>query len=288
MKPANITAFMALVACAILAALLMRARQQIDIDRAQIAALQNANRDLTAHVGDLEQSHIDDAILKRLQADQREAIKLRGEVTKLKKSLVSAESAAAAAAQARKTGNATKDTAGITAEPAENPFVRVLGRKLKANVPLGHAVVFGGWQSAPGKQSFAIAIPTLVAGATDEIAVQTKWIEVADEALSKFDPAVLLRAVSQQVTLPPDQLEAFIKSGQQTTGVDVLSSPGVSVPSGHPARVSVTETRTTPNGPVEFGPVMDVTPTLSADGTTVDLALDAKLTVPAGEATASK
>jgi hypothetical protein len=286
MKPANITALMALVACAVLAALLMRARQQIDIDQAQIASLQNANRDLTAHVGDLEQSHIDEAILKRLQADQREAIKLRGEVAKLKKSLASAESAAAAAAQAaQKSASTTKDSAGTPTDPGENPFVRVLGRKLKANVPLGHAVVFGGWQSAPGKQSFAITIPTLVAGTTDEIAVQTKWIEVADEALSKFDPALLLRAANQQVTLSPDQIEAFVKADR---GVDILSSPTMTISSGRAGQIASTETRTTPNGPVEFGPVMNFTPTLAADGATVDLALEAKLTVPAAESTASK
>jgi hypothetical protein len=272
MKPSNCAAIVFIVACAIVVAFLMRAREDLAVARAQIAALQAANADLTQRIADLENSHIDDAMLKRLQSDQREAIKLRAEVAKLKQSVAVAEAAAAAAKS-----SATSAT-NPPVDAASNPYARVIGRKLIANVNLGHAVVFGGWQSVPGKQAFALAVPKLVPGTSDQLAVETRWFEISDEAMSKFDTAMLLRASGQQATLTPEQLESLVNVAKDTTGVDLLSAPNVSVPSGRPARISVTETRNTPNGPVEFGPVMDVTPTLAADGTSVNLVLDAKLT----------
>ena len=97
MKLPNFVVLAALVGCVILLALLLHSRNELALANAALAAVKSANADLSARVIDLEGKVVGDGVLKRLQADQREAIKLRGEVGTLKKSLATAESKATAA-----------------------------------------------------------------------------------------------------------------------------------------------------------------------------------------------
>jgi hypothetical protein len=283
MKLSSAVALAAIVGCAILLFVVIRTREELAIANAALASVKSANSDLSARNTELEKQRVDEAMLKRLEADQRDAIKLRGEVASLKKSLATAESAAAAAAAAQRL--ATQKAESDQKQPAstENPYTRVFARKFTANLPLGHAAVFGGWQTEPGKQVFAVAIPNRDPNpnAQEIVSVQAKWLEISDEALSKLDTTMLLRAAGQQTTLSPEQLEAFMKSLEQTTGADVLGAPNVTVVSGRPARVSIRNSMTAPDGTViELGPSMDLVPTLAADGSSVNLAVDAKLTLP--------
>ena len=288
MKPANTAALLALVACAILAALLMRAREDLAIAQAQNAALQSANRDLTAQLGDAQESRIDPGILKRLEADQREAIKLRGEVAKLKTSLADAQAAAT---------NAEKNAASLagklqntiqTGIPVEfNPAVRRHTSKTVANLPQGHAVTLGGWETKPGRRTFAFVSPALDPSSPDTVALNAKFVEVSAEAAASLNLPSLLGNSGQQSTLSREQYDALVKQIEQTSGADLLSSPSVMTFSGRQARVSITEQRNTPGGPVDFGPQVDFIPTRKPDGT-IDLAVEATMTMQTGDITASK
>ena len=80
MKLPNAVATVAVVACCILLLWLVQSRQELALTRAQAAALKATKNDLSQRIADLEAKSIDPAILKRLETDQRETIKLRGEV----------------------------------------------------------------------------------------------------------------------------------------------------------------------------------------------------------------
>jgi type II secretory pathway component GspD/PulD (secretin)/beta-lactamase regulating signal transducer with metallopeptidase domain/tetratricopeptide (TPR) repeat protein len=90
-------------------------------------------------------------------------------------------------------------------------------------------------------------------------------------------------------TLTDAQYRVVLRALEQRGGVDILSAPSVSTLSGRPARISVTESKTivesqngASNSPalstkvVEVGPSVDMTPIVSADGYSVQLAIDAK------------
>jgi hypothetical protein len=285
-KLPNAVATVAVVVCAIMLIVLVHSRQELALVRAQAAALKATKNDLSQRVADLDAKAIDPAILRRLETDQRETIKLRGEVAKLRTAVSDAETKAKT-----NQANATRAVSGseLELEPATtNRFARVHERKLTVNVAPGHGVVFGGWQVAPGKQAFAVAVPTTSADSPGQVVVQTKWLEITDEALGKLDAKLLVRAAGQQATVDPDELQAFLKSVEVTPGMSILSSPTVTTLSGRQARISVSESRTVPDGSVvEFGPTVDLIPTLGADGN-VEMAVNAKLTVPTEELTAAK
>jgi hypothetical protein len=279
MKPSNIVAAAALLGCVILVILLFRAQNELTLANAALATLRSSNADLTARITELEGKAIDESLLQRMRADQREAIKLRGEVGALKKSLAAAESKAAAAIAAAQKTSQTKSSQP-SSEPSANPYTRVFGRKLTANLALGHGLLFGGWQSEPGKQTFAMAVPSRDSGG-ETVTVQTRLFDVSDQALEKLDKTLLLHAASQQATMTPDQLANFLKTLESTPGIDVLSAPRVTAFSGQQATVSVGNKMPTPDGAmVDMGTKIDLIPTISPDGSSVELAVDAKLTLP--------
>lgn len=281
MKPSNIVAAAALLGCFILSVFLIRTKNDLDVANAAVASLRSNNADLTARITELEGKAVDAALLQRMRADQREAIKLRGEVATLKKSLAAAETKAAAAAAASQKNSAKTNAPQLSSEqPAANPYTRVFSRKVTANVGIGHGLLFGGWQNEPGKQTFAMAVPSHDEGA-ETVTIQTRLFEVSDEALEKLDKTLLLHAATQQATMPPDQLATFLKSLESTPGVNILSAPKVMVFSGQQGTVSVGNQMPTPDGAiVDFGHKINLLPTISADGRSVDLAVDAKLTLP--------
>jgi hypothetical protein len=145
---------------------------------------------------------------------------------------------------------------------------------------LGHGLLFGGWQTEPGKQTFAVAVPDRDPTNPQTVTLQTRLFEVSQEALGKLDTAMLVRAAGQQATMTPEQVATFLTSLDSTPGVSVLSSPRMVVFSGQQGRVFVGNHLRTPDGMMEFGSAIDFLPTLGADGETVDLAVNAKLTLP--------
>ena len=285
MKLPNAVAMIAVVACAILLVVLVRSRQELSLVRAQAAALKAAKGDLSQRIADLEAKAIDPAIFKRLEADQRETIKLRGEVAKLRSAVSAAETRAAVSQNASTPAKSTE----LQLEPVStNRFARVHERKVNASMAPGHGLVFGGWPVAPGKQAFALAVPTVREDSPGQVQVQTKWLEISDEALGKLNASLLVRAAGQQATISPEEVAEFIKTVEGTEGASILASPTVITFSGRQARISVNQAKTAPDGTqVLLGPTMDLIPTLGADGT-VDVTVNAKLAVPTEELTAAK
>jgi hypothetical protein len=276
MKLPNAVALAALLGCVILTLLLLRARNDLALANAALASVKSAHAEMTARVGNLESKVIDDAQLKRLQSDQREAIKMRGELSTLKKSLAAAQQKAAAAATAAKS-SASQPV--MPADPPTNAYARVQSRKLNATLPLGHGLLFGGWETEPGKQTFAMATPNLDPANPGVVTVRTKIFEITDAALGKLDSTMLIRAAGQQATITADQLPSFQKTLETTPGVEVTSSEMI-LTSGSQGRAFIGNQLPTPDGTIDVGTSMNFTPTIAADGATINLAVDAKLTLP--------
>jgi Flp pilus assembly secretin CpaC len=280
MKPSNVVALAAMIGCVVLLALLIQSRNELAVANAALASLRSANADISARIADLESKRLDQATLNRLQNEQREAIKLRGEVSTLKKSLATAETQAAASAALRNFAKSeAKPGLGAT-DDTTNAYARILTRKINASMGLGHGLLFGGWQTQPGKQTFAVAVPNIDPANPQTVDLQTKLFEVSEEALGKLDTTMLARAAGQQATMTPEKVATFLTSLESTPGVSVLSSPRMVVFSGQQGRVFVGNHIVTPDGPMELGSSIEYTPTLGADGESVELAVNAKLTLP--------
>lgn len=268
---------LALAICFIitLSALLFRAQEQLRAGAAIVEQALAEKRQIQADLEAAQAKALSDAELNRLKEDQRDAIKLRGEVVNLKNAVAAAEKAKAATQKAA----SSKPAAPVAkVSPDENPYARIVSRTANAILPLGHGLALGDFESSPGKHTFAVAIPTKDPTNPSNILIETKFVEFGADA--KPELRSLLPPSGANSILTADQLNAFLASLQNEAGVDILGAPRVSTSSGTSASVSIIENRDTPNGPIAVGPVVNITPVLSADGASVNLAIDAKLTLP--------
>jgi hypothetical protein len=64
---------------------------------------------------------------------------------------------------------------------------------------------------------------------------------------------------------------------EKAGGGDLLTAPNVMTLAGRQARISVTESRDTSSGPVEFGPKVDVLASLAEDGSTLEVGFRAAM-----------
>ncbi len=218
---------------------------------------------------------ISEAELARLQADQREAIKLRGDIAALKRDL----------AESKKTNPPPQPEPSpspiLKTEPLpeENPEVLVFKtEQITARIFPGQALIVGGWESPRGKRIFAYLQPKLDPASPNQIVVASKWAEFSNEAAERLEIGNLPDKSGQQTSvLPENSFEEIVKKLTGEPGVDFLSGPVLTTSSGRQARVSATETRPTTSGDVNFGPQIDVIPTIGEDGH-IELVLQASLT----------
>jgi hypothetical protein len=220
----------------------------------------------------------DDAELARLRSDQREAIKLRGEVAALKAALANAEkekSTMRMQASAREAPPRADDA------PLP-PSARVSGASLSANLPSGYSMVLGDMKSTPGKLLYFIATPAQDESNPNVVNVQGRWIEFADDKERPEDLDLLRTKDGQIPRISSEQLTELIETLSKASGLDILTSPRISTSFGTRAEFSVFDTRETPDGPVNFGPSMSVLPTLATDGS-INLAVQTKITMPQPE-----
>ena len=275
----KLSSFVAVIGAAVsivLGFLLFRAQREAALSRAEVEALRAATNALAMQVTDANVQRVDQAKLDRLQADQREAIKLRGENAALKTQLAAAKGAKPAAVNSPPASEPAAAAAPLP--PEQNPAVRVMNTKVVSNLQPGQAMILGGWETQPGKRTFAFMAPTVDASNPNGITVDAKWVEVSNEAATALN--LNLVTAGQQAALSPEQFAALMKAFEQTPGVDILSSPKVVTQSGAHAQMAISHILPTPNGDVSLGPSFDLVPTQRPDGS-VDLAVDATLTLPA-------
>lgn len=217
-------------------------------------------------------------------AEVLELARLRNEVTRLRNEQRSAAVTNSIAAR--------RPPALAPASPPSPPPVTKLTSTVTAQVPLGHALAVGGWAGQePGQRVIGFITPVTVseagsitpapvAGAPGQVLLETHLLTIPDRLLDRLGLQDLRtdQASSQaSAGLDAARLAALLKLAEQETGVSILSAPRVLTLSGRAAQVSVTQAQ--PDG-TQTGPVINLTPTLDATGTSVRLDVGLELNLP--------
>lgn len=205
-----------------------------------------------------------------------ELARLRNEVTRLRNEQRAAPS---------KSGVAPVRPAALSnteAPQAAAPAITTLTATVSANVGLGQALAVGGWAApSPGRRIVGLLTPELHADSPGSVMVTTRLMELPDAALEQLGLQGLRtdqQSSLSQGLLTAEQLKALVERAEKMDGVDVLTTPRVLTLSGRQAQVSVTQAQ--PNG-THTGPVINLTPTLDATGTSVRLDVGLELNLPA-------
>lgn len=123
---------------------------------------------------------------------------------------------------------------------------------------------------------FVIIRPNREEGSANQVSVGSTWFEVSEEAANKLRIHPDGSGEQMQV-LPEFSTKQFIDALDKAGGGDVLNAPGVITVSGRQARVQIKEEHNTASGPVEFGPRVDVLPTLAEDNSTLEIGFRAAM-----------
>ena len=148
----------------------------------------------------------------------------------------------------------------------------------------------GGWKLPSGKHALFFVEPHLMdkvgnvaqpGTGADQVLLQTHIVEVSEQALAKLGLDSLKSdsmETSAQLTLDETQAQTILDGLRQTEGADVLGAPRLLMLSGRQGQVKIANTFIGPTGePFETGPMVDVVPTIAADGRSADLQLNAQV-----------
>lgn len=232
------------------------------------------------------------ALQSRNQNDAAELLRLRGEVARLRRQLT--ESAAT-----RPTASARPAAPKLDAGPKEP--VQIFVANADARVPVGQTLAIGGWATADGKRTILLVTPTIVdeagnvttvealGGRTGQVVVESSICEMPDEILDRTISNLHLpgmdnlktdgKATSSHSLFTSDEAALLLKTLKETADVDLLSAPHVLTSDGRQAVVSMTQNRMVEGREHTLGPSLDVEPRISADGSSVNLTVVARLRI---------
>ena len=256
--------------------------------KAEGAALQAQLAERRAHAEAERASRagqVSDAELERLREERSELVRWRGQVAELRRDLKSMQQGMARASSAASAAAKTN----ITAADLVQAFVA----NVQATIPPQQTLVTGGWQLPSGKHALFFVEPMLVgadgnrlemvgdADSPGQIVVQTRIVELSEEALSRHGFSGLKSDAPEtggQLLLTDAQQRKILGALEQEGGVDILAAPRVVTLSGRQAQIKVANAHTTPMGEsFETGPVLDLVPTVAADGRSVDMRVSAQV-----------
>jgi len=262
----------------------------------QLATVRAENAGLQKQLAEASKAAISEGELNRSQGQQSEALKLRAEVAKLKQDVAEAKRAAAAAALKGASSAETNKTPPILkVDPLPEDNMEVAVHKtevMQTRMAPNSAILAGGWQGESGRRIFVLIRPTLMnsrgepisnnnaAGeetAPNMITVESNWLEVSDETARKLRLPEIDGSGAQMAMLADFSMKQFKDEIGNAENIDFLTAPNVTTLAGRQARISVTESRDTSAGPVEFGPKVDVLPSLAEDGSTLEVGFRAAI-----------
>ena len=213
-----------------------------------------------------------DAELERLREERSELVRLRGQVAELRRDLKSMQQAMTRA------NNAAAAKTNIAAADLVQAFVA----NVQATVPPQQTLVTGGWKMPGGKHTLFFIEP--IVGGVDspnQISVQTRIVELSEEALSRYGLTGLKSDAAEtggQLLLTEAQQRQIFGALEQEEGTDILAAPRLSTLSGRQAQIKVVNSHMTPAGePFETGPILDLVPTVASDGRSVDMRVSAQV-----------
>lgn len=216
------------------------------------------------------------AASKRAQdALQAEVLRLRGEVSQLRKGQASANTGGRPPSTAR-------PAPAETAAPAADPAPGTGPGWMASRVPVNGGALFPAWTSANGKQAWVLAIPSIDqeadsnSGRGTALLLQPLIFEGAPEVLANLgignNPA---GGAPGFASLGAEDSKALLERLKKTDGVDILSAPRIVTGGGSEAQVSI--------GNDTGGQLnLSVVPNLAPDGN-VDLRLKVERTQGTGQ-----
>jgi Flp pilus assembly secretin CpaC len=240
--------------------------------RAQLADLQaRAEAEKASRAGQPS-----DRELERLQEERSELVRLRGQVAELRRDLKGMQRAMAKASNAASPAAMTN----ITAADLVQAFVA----NVQTTVPPQQTLVTGGWKLPSGNHALFFIEPVVGdadSGSPGQIMVQTRVVELSEEALSRHGLTGLKSDAAEtggQLLLTDAQQRQMLGALEREEGVNILAAPRLSTLSGRQAQIKVVNVHMTPAGEsFETGPILDLVPTVAADGRSVDMRLSAQM-----------
>ena len=200
-----------------------------------------------------------------------ELLKLRAEINRLRNELNEAAAAG-------------KDAMAYQSEVLQvlsnTPPVRTLVAASTASVPWNDTAVLGGWKTPSGKRAIILANIGHGDDAT-QIMITSKILEYTEAAgeklgFSKFNTDDSLP--TRPNTLTAEQASELLRLAQGSEEVTLVGAPRISTGSGGQAQIQVVGQHSTPSGQkYTTGQVVDVIPTVSPDGQSVQLVMTAQL-----------
>jgi RNA polymerase sigma factor (sigma-70 family) len=275
MTPTILKAGLATALIAAVAAPMLLQQATIRRQDIELASLRNAVTEvdrLRQENARLMAARVDPDEWSRLQAGNRELMRLRAEVARLRTAPGPDEQGVGAG------------LADIPEEPAEsvtNAPPPVFRAELRASVPVGGTLVTGGWMTAPGQRSLVLMTPQLmVTGADDrQVLVESTFVEALEDVLSGMGLGVLFaetETVTHGYVLAPAEAQEIARLLNETEGVNLLSAPRVTLVDGRQARISdLGPDRGVRGG--RIGVSVNLIPHISPDGQTVDLTVLAEM-----------
>ena len=200
-----------------------------------------------------------------------ELLKLRAEVARSRN-------------EAKDAAEAGKDAMAFQSEVMQvlsnTPPLRTLVAASTASVSWNDTLVLGGWKTPSGKRAIVMANVAHGDDAT-QVTITSKILEYSETAgaklgFSKFNTDESLP--TRPDTLTAEQANELLRLAQGSEEVTLVSSPRIITRSGGQAQIQSVEMHTTPAGQkFPTGPVLDVFPTISPDGQSVQLVMTAQL-----------
>lgn len=160
-----------------------------------------------------------------------------------------------------------------------------LSTSVLATIGLGQSLAVGGWKSpVSGKRIVALVTPELHQISSEPpvngVGLTTHIVEMSNSTFEQLGLGVMWSGQAggkAQATLTQEQMKILLELAKESPGTDILSAPRVVTWSGREAHVSISDIG---GDGIEFGPSLNVTPTLDAARTSVRLDLKFRLNLP--------
>ncbi len=217
--------------------------------------------------------------LRKLEREKVEAIRLRGDIARLRQQSKEQEAELANRAARQRTNSAPTENA------ADKPMIESFRSVVQARLGWNQTLVTGGWKTKEGKHTFVFIDASKVRNEEPlQLDYRTKYLELPDELLAKHGLAGLVSDKNDGTAhsaITREQMRALFESLKDQPGVDLLSAPSVTIMDGRQAQIKAVDPIKTADGQeVESGWSMDITGKATEDREFIDLTVQAHLNLP--------
>lgn len=214
--------------------------------------------------------------LQKLQSERDEAIRLRGEATRLRQQLKEQEAELANRAVRQRTNSSPTENA------ADKSMIESFRSVVQARLGWNQALVTGGWKTKERMHTFVLVDASKIPGeGSQQLELRTKYLELPDAALANLGLAGLVsdkKDTTAHLTITREHMRALSKLLDEVPGSDLLSAPTITTMDGREAQIKSVDAFKAPDGQeFELGPRVSITPKVSETGDAIYLGVIAEL-----------